>query len=214
MEIRVPKNTRFDRFYRIDSEENLSFRVEAGALLKIVLIALPAAGKAVGRIRVALEGEGAEAHLYGLFLAGAGECSEYYTDVEHLVPGCTSRQDFRGVASGDGAGLFEGRIRVAADAQHTQAFQYSKGLILGDLSSIQTRPQLEIYADDVKCSHGATIGQLDPQAIFYMRQRGIGEDEARKLQLHGFVHTIIDQIPSPETADAVDAMITAKIESL
>jgi Fe-S cluster assembly protein SufD len=210
MTIRVPENTTLEQLYLIDTETDLSFTVEAGASLQIVLVNLGA----VGRVRVALTGAGAEANVYGLFVAGAGERVEYRTDIEHLTGGCTSNQDFRGVASGDGTGVFDGRIHVAPEAQRTQAFQRSKGLLLSDLSSIEVRPQLEIYADDVRCSHGASIGQLDPQAIFYMRQRGIGEDEARKLQLQGFVREILDKIPAAVDAAGIDALVTAKIDSL
>jgi Fe-S cluster assembly protein SufD len=214
MEIRVAEHTAFERLYRIDGQEQLSFVVEAGASAKIVLAVLPAAREAVCRVRVALAGEGAECRLYGLFIAGAGERAEIRTEIEHLAADCASTQDVRGVASGDGRGVFDGRIRVAPGAGRTQAFQQNHNLLLSDSASIETRPHLEIYADDVKCSHGATIGQLDPQAVFYMRQRGLDEDEARKLQLYGFVRTVIDHIPSPEEAEKTDAVVTAKIDSL
>ena len=163
---------------------------------------------------LALEGKGIESHLYGLFISGEGEHMDNHTNIEHRVSDCASFEDFRGVASANGVGAFNGRILVAPDAQRTQAFQKNHNLLLSPGASIHTKPQLEIYADDVKCSHGATIGQLDPQAVFYMRQRGIGEEEARKLQLYGFVRTVIDKISLPAAAEAVDALVTAKIDRL
>lgn len=178
-------------------------------------VAVTAAG---GMIRnntdLALEGRGIESHLYGLFIAGAGEHMDNYTNIEHRMPDCASFEDFRGVASADGVGAFNGRILVAPDAQRTRAFQENHNLLLSDEAAIYTKPQLEIYADDVKCTHGATIGQLDPQAVFYMRQRGLGEEEARKLQLYGFVRTIIDKISLRDVAEAVDVLVTAKIDRL
>ena len=161
-----------------------------------------------------LIGRNAENHTHGLFIADKGQHMDSHTNIEHRVEDCTSFEDFRGVASADGVGAFNGRILVAPDAQRTRAFQENHNLLLSDDAVIYTKPQLEIYADDVKCSHGATIGQLDPQAIFYMRQRGITEEEARKLQLYGFVRTIIDKISAREIADAVDEILTAKIDRL
>jgi len=173
-----------------------------------------AGGLIRNNINLALAGKGVESHLYGLFIAGAGERMDNYTNIEHRMPDCTSFEDFRGVASGDGIGAFNGRILVAPDAQRTQAFQENHNLLLNNDAAIYTKPQLEIYADDVKCSHGATIGQLDPQAVFYMRQRGIDEQEARKLQMYGFVRTVIDKISIQELVDAIDAIVTAKIDRL
>ncbi len=203
--IRVPENTTFREVF--DREVDLSIVVGAGARVELVLVAVEPSENCV---RIMLEGTGAEANLRGLFIAGAGEQVSYRTEIEHLVPDCTSRQDFRGVASGDGRGVFEGLIRVAQDAQRTQAFQQSNNLILSGLATIEARPQLEIYADDVKCSHGATVGQLDPQALFYLRQRGLSEEEARRLQLQGFVN----QIVSPDEMPEIAAAVARKIESL
>jgi Fe-S cluster assembly protein SufD len=214
MDIRIPENSARDKVYLVDRQQELSFVVEAGGALNLVLIALPAAGRVTAHVRVALAGEGAACRLYGLFVSGAGEQAEVYTEIEHRAPGCTSVQDFRGVAAGDGRGVFDGLIRVVSDAQRTQASQQNRNLLLSDAASIETRPHLEIYADDIKCSHGATVGQLDPQAVFYLRQRGLDEDEARNLQLYGFVRTIIDRIASPEEAERIDGIVTAKIDRL
>ena len=165
-------------------------------------------------LSVCLAGKGAENHTHGLFIADTGQHLDCHTQIEHRVSDCSSFEDFRGVASGSGVGAFNGRILVCPDAQRTQAFQANHNLLLSDEAAIYTKPQLEIYADDVKCSHGATVGQLDPEAIFYMRQRGIGEEEARKLQMYGFVRTIIEKLSVRELADAVDALVTAKIDRL
>lgn len=191
--VRVAPGEAFERLYVIEDDADLSFHLDRGSTARIVAVVL---GNASARLRVELAGEGAEAHLYGLFVAGAGERAGIRTEVEHRVAGCSSTQDFRGVAAADGRGAFDGLIRVAPDAQRTQAFQSNHNLLIGDRATIESRPRLEIYADDVKCAHGATVGQLDEEAVYYMRQRGISEAEARRMQLQGFAAEIIDRCPS------------------
>lgn len=164
--------------------------------------------------KVELAGRGAENHTYGLYIACGEEHLDYMTDIGHMVPDCTSYEHFKGIAAGQGTGVFNGRIYVAADAQQTQAFQQNNNLLLGDSAHIYTKPQLEIYADNVKCSHGATVGQLDEEAIYYMRQRGIGEEDARRLQMSGFVHDVIGKCSIEGLCQVLDAKATAKIESL
>jgi len=209
--VRVAPGEAIERLYIIDGETDIALYLDSGAKARVVALAV---GNAAGRLRVELVGEGAEAHLYGLFIAGAGERATIRTEVEHAAAGCSSTQDFRGVAAADGRGAFDGLIRVAPDAQRTQAFQSNHNLLLGGNAMIESRPQLEIYADDVKCSHGATTGQLDPQALFYMRQRGLDAEQARKLQLLGFVRTIVERIADPADAARADTLVTQKIDRL
>src|SRR5690606_18394452 len=131
----------------------------------------------------------AEATLDGFFLAhGAGHV-DHFTTVEHAAPHCTSRQEYRGVIGDRGKGVCRGRVVVRPDAQKTDASQSNPNLLLSDHAAIDTRPQLEIYADDVRASHGSTIGQLDPEALFFLRARGIGAAEARVLLTRGFAQT-------------------------
>ncbi len=161
-----------------------------------------------------LNGTGVESHLYGFFASGQGQHIDNYSNIEHRVPDCQSFELFKGIASANGVGVFNGRILVAEDAQRTRAFQENHNLLLSDHASVYTKPQLEIHADDVKCSHGATIGQLDEQAVFYMRQRGIGENDARKLQMFGFVNDIIEKIGIPEFRDYLVEKAGDKISKL
>ncbi len=161
-----------------------------------------------------LTGREAESYLYGLYLHGERERCDVGVTVNHLVPECRSYEMVKGVASGEATGSFTGRVYVAQDAQHTDAFQQSRNLLLSPEAHIYTRPQLEIYADDVKCSHGATVGQLDAEAIYYMRQRGIGEDEARRLQLHGFVNDVISHCCCESFCDWMTARAERKIATI
>ena len=141
-----------------------------------------------------LEGRGAEAVQAAIFMAGDGERKSVKVRVEHRVSDCRSDVSVKGVASGTGFGSFDGMVYVAQDAQHTEAYQQSRNLVLGGRARILTSPQLEIYADDVKCSHGATVGQMSDEAIYYMRQRGLSEAEAKGLQLTGFVNEVVSRI--------------------
>ncbi len=155
-----------------------------------------ALGGILGRadVNVALAGTGADVRLYGLLLADGSRHLDTHTRVDHLVPGTLSDAEYRGIASGRGHGVFNGRVVVHAGAQKTVASQSSRNLILGPGAEIDTKPELEIYADDVKCSHGATTGQIDPVALFYLRSRGLGETEARALLTYAFAESIVERM--------------------
>lgn len=163
---------------------------------------------------VLLEGRGAENHTNGLTIAGEQEHLDFATDIEHIASDCTSYQLFKGLAADGGTSVFSGRIYVAQDAQRTQAFQQNNNLLLSDDAHVYAKPQLEIYADNVKCSHGATMGQLDPEAIYYMRQRGIGLEDARRLQMYGFVLDVLGESRVQEMNELFDREIASKIEGL
>lgn len=163
---------------------------------------------------VLLEGRGAENHTNGLTIAGEQEHLDFATDIEHIASDCTSYQLFKGLAADGGTSVFSGRIYVAQDAQRTQAFQQNNNLLLSDGAHVYAKPQLEIYADNVKCSHGATVGQLDPEAIYYMRQRGIGLEDARRLQMYGFVLDVLGESRVQEMNELFDREIASKIEGL
>lgn len=163
---------------------------------------------------VLLEGRGAENHTNGLTIAGEQEHLDFTTDIEHIASDCTSYQLFKGLAADGGTSVFSGRIYVAQDAQRTQAFQQNNNLLLSDDAHVYAKPQLEIYADNVKCSHGATVGQLDPEAIYYMRQRGIGLEDARRLQMYGFVLDVLGESRVQEMNELFDREIASKIEGL
>jgi Fe-S cluster assembly protein SufD len=133
-----------------------------------------------------LAGEGSECLINGVFMPGSNQHMDSYMRVEHVSPHCGSRQYYNGILKENGSGVFSGRIVVHKDAQKTDAKQTNRNLLLSDDAQMDSRPQLEIYADDVKCTHGATIGQLDDESVFYLRSRGITEETARTLLLFGF----------------------------
>jgi Fe-S cluster assembly protein SufD len=159
-----------------------------------------------------LAGEHSEANLHGLYIASDNAKSDIELRLNHLTPDCRSRQLVKGIATGQATGVFSGMVYVARDAQHTDAAQQNRNLQLSDAAQIFTRPQLEIYADDVKCGHGATIGRLDEEAIYYMRQRGVGENEARKMQMQGFADDIINHCPAGSFREFVAARAEGLIE--
>ena len=143
---------------------------------------------------VNLAGEYAENHLYGMALTDKQQHVDNYTNVVHAVPNCVSNEFFKYVLDDYSSGAFRGRIYVAKDAQKTAAYQTNRNICLTPDAKMNTRPQLEIYADDVKCSHGATIGQLNEEALFYLRSRGIPEKEARLLLMFAFTYDVIENI--------------------
>ena len=147
-----------------------------------------ALGAALARNEIAavLDGEGADCNLNGLYLAARQQHVDNYTTLDHAKPHSTSHELYKGILDGKGQGVFHGRIIVRPDAQKTDAIQRNKNLLLSESAVINTKPQLEIYADDVKCTHGATVGQVDPEAVFYLRSRGIVLEEARRLLTYAF----------------------------
>ena len=144
--------------------------------------------------RITFAGEHSEANLYGMAIADQRESVDNFTFIDHAVPNCHSNELFKYVLNDKSQGSFSGRILVRSDAQKTEAYQSNKNLCASSDAHMYTKPQLEIYADDVKCSHGATIGQLDQNALFYMRTRGISEAEARLLLMFAFTNDVIENI--------------------
>ncbi len=145
-------------------------------------------------IHATLAGEGAECLLNGLYVVGGEQLADHYMIVDHAVPHGTSHEYFNGILDGKARGVFHGRIIVEPDAQKTDAKQTNKNLLLSEDATIDTKPQLEIYADDVKCTHGATVGQLSDEAIFYLRSRGIPREKARRMLIEAFAGEIVDRI--------------------
>lgn len=164
-----------------------------GESLDMVLVALPGISADID-LEVDLDGEGAALNLFGLYLCPGDERLNINVKVAHNVGGCSSHQLFKGIAGGMSRTGFYGLIYVAKDAQQTKAYQENHNLQLSEEARVETRPQLEIYADDVECSHGATVGKLDEQEQFYMRSRGIPEDKARELQMISFISPVVAQV--------------------
>lgn len=145
-------------------------------------------------IRTVLAGSGVDCVLNGLYLTKAEQVADHHMVVDHAQPHCNSHEYFNGILDGRSRGVFHGRILVRPDAQKTDAKQTNKNLLLSDDATANAKPQLEIYADDVKCTHGATIGQLNEDSIFYLQARGIGIETARRMLIHAFAGEIIDRV--------------------
>lgn len=161
-----------------------------------------------------LDGADAECDLGGVFLAAGREHCEVAVRIGHNVADCRSHSLVKGVAGDAATGEFRGLVFVAPDAQRTDARQQSRNLLMSREARILTRPQLEIYADDVKCTHGATVGQMDSDAIFYMRQRGLDEVQARALLIEGFVDDVVRRTPVEALREALLAAVSRKLEKM
>jgi Fe-S cluster assembly protein SufD len=168
---------------------------------------LTAGGGLVRReIEAALTRPGARAQIDGAYLVDAGRHADTTILIDHQAPRCASRQTQKGVIDGDGRAVFQGKILVRPDAQKTDGYQLSQTLLLSPEAEIDVKPELEIHADDVKCSHGATIGRLDPDALFFLRARGIPLNAARALLIQGFIGGVLDEITHPAVRDAFRAL--------
>lgn len=162
-------------------------------------------------IEIALNGENCETELCGMVIADKKQQVDNFTSVLHNMPNCHSNELFKYVLDDVSKGAFTGRLYVAKDAQKTRAYQTNRNILLNRTAKMRTKPQLEIYADDVKCSHGATIGQLDEQAMFYMRTRGIPYEEARLLLMFAFTADVIDNIRIPALADRMKMLVEKRL---
>ena len=158
-------------------------------------------------IAVVLDGEGAESTLNGLYLVRGSQHMDTHSVIDHAKPHCNSRERYKGIIADQGRGVFSGKIIVRKDAQKTDARQSNNNLLLSETASIDTKPQLEILADDVKCTHGATVGRLDDSALFYLRSRGIGMAEARDMLIRAFAGDIVSQVGIPRLQEYLDEHI-------
>jgi len=172
-----------------------------------------ALGAAIARsdVRARLSGEGAEAHLAGLYMADGRRLVDNHSVIEHAVPRCTSRELFKGVLDGESRGVFAGRIRVLEGAQKTDSHQSNSNLLLSRDAVVDTMPQLEIYADDVKAGHGGTVGELDPDSLFYLRSRGLGLAEARTLLIYAFAREMVDRVAVPGLRERLGRLVAARL---
>jgi Fe-S cluster assembly protein SufD len=159
-----------------------------------------------------LGGEGAESNSFGLFLADKWQHVDNFVNVDHAYPHCTSNQLFKGVLDDMATGAFNGRILVRPDAQGTLAYQKNNNILLTNDAKMDSKPQLEIYADDVKCSHGATVGQLDENALFYLQSRGINKSEARLMLMFGFAHEVIQNIKIEALRERMDNLVMQRLK--
>jgi Fe-S cluster assembly protein SufD len=156
-------------------------------------------------------GERIDSTMKGVTIIGDKQHIDHHTLVHHRQPNCESHQDYKGIYDGSSTGVFNGKIIVDRLAQKTNAFQQNNNLLISDKATINTKPQLEIFADDVKCSHGCTIGQLDQDALFYLQSRGIGKKEAQALLMYAFANNVLASVRIPELKRRINALIALKL---
>jgi Fe-S cluster assembly protein SufD len=162
-------------------------------------------------INSVLSGEGIESTINGLYLTGGRQHVDNHTAIDHTMPHCNSYEVYKGIMDGRSTAVFNGKIFVREDAQKTDSKQTNQNLLLSKDAAVDTKPQLEIYADDVRCTHGATIGQLDADALFYLRARGIPKDEARDLLVHAFARDILDRIKIEAVREELERMLYLRL---
>ena len=157
------------------------------------------------------KGQGIDSILNGVTILENKSHVDHNTLVEHQEPNCESHQDYKGIFGERSTGVFNGKIIVEKEAQKTNAFQSNNNVLLSDKATVNSKPQLEIFADDVKCSHGCTIGQLDESALFYMRSRGIAKKEAQALLMYAFANNVLDSVKIPQLKTRVNKLIATKL---
>ena len=162
-------------------------------------------------LKVTFNGDHSEAGIYGISFTDKKQHVDNYTLIEHASPNCLSNQIYKNILDDESTGAFAGRIHVARDAQQTVAFQRNNNVLLSDKAKMQTKPQLIIDADDVKCSHGATVGQIDEEALFFLRARGIGEKEARMMLMNAFAHEVVLKISIEALRERIDELIEKRL---
>ena len=184
-----------DRIYRVGIEEvPKRLTLNEQEQLRLTFIVMPGVSAEIP-FEINIGKAGVNLEIYGLYLSPHSEQVKFDFTVRHLVGGSHSSQVFRGIVGGSARAEFDGLVYVAKDAQKTEAFQENHSILLSEGAVAESHPQLEIYADDVKCSHGATTGYLNPDELFYLRSRGIPEAEARKMQMISFISPVISHLP-------------------
>ena len=196
----------FENGVKILEHRDICFskRVAAGETLRLSLVCRDSG---TASFDIDMEAEGADVELKGLYLCSAEAKASIRVNMRHTVGGSRSNQLFRGLVDGNARVEFDGRIVVAPDAQKTEAYQTAQTLQLSDTAVVQTSPQLEIYADDVKCSHGATVGSLNEDEQFYMRSRGISLEEARRLQIISFLSPVTEDLPADVLEEIYSSLV-------
>ena len=159
-------------------------------------------------LNVVLRGEGGNASLEGLYLTSSSQLSDTHSLIDHAAPHCTSHENYKGILDDNSRGVFNGKIMVRKGAQQTNSYQENRNIILSNDAKVDTKPQLEIFADDVKCSHGATVGQLNKESIFYLRSRGIGEEEAKLILIYAFANDVLKNIKIEEIRDSLETVLS------
>jgi Fe-S cluster assembly protein SufD len=217
MEVVIEKDAVVE-YYKIQNDSSNAslvstthFRQTGKSYLHTVTVSL--SGAIVrNNLNVVLDAERCEAHLYGLYFHGGKTHIDNHTVVDNVKPNCYSNELYKGILNDEATGVFNGKIFVRPDAQKTNAYQSNKNILLSDNASVNSKPQLEIFADDVKCSHGCTVGQLDEEALFYLQSRGISENTARSLLVHAFAEDILEHIKPDPIRKYVEQLISKRLE--
>jgi len=217
MEIIVEKDAVME-YYKIQNEASSNNNVSTTHIRQVgksythtVTISLDG-GIVRNNLNIVLDAEHCEAHLYGLYFQKGQSHIDNHTVVDNVKPNCFSNEFYKGILDDDATAVFNGKIFVRPQAQKTNAYQSNKNVLLSDRSSVNTKPQLEIFADDVKCSHGCTVGRLNEEGLFYLQSRGIKEKNARSLLLHAFAVDILEHIKPAPIREYVDRLISERLE--
>lgn len=215
-EIHLGRNADVDH-YKLQNKDSHStlintvfFRMENDARLNTNAVSLNG-GIIRNDMDVLMDGKNCEANVQGLYLMDKDQHVDNQVYIDHARPQSVSHELFKGIVDDNASAVFNGHILVRKDSQQTNAFQTNRNIILTDKARVNTKPFLEIYADDVKCSHGATVGQLDDEALFYLRTRGICEDDARLLLMYAFVAEVVNKIRIPVLRDRIDDMVKKRL---
>ncbi len=211
--IRLRRDAKLQLTQLCVGEGKVSLSLEQGEGSESCIVAGSVSNNSV-HYNISLCGEGAHSSLSTLQLGGESDRNSLSINMRHLSAGCSSSSLSKCVASGSSALKFDGLVYVAKDAQRTDAQQNCRCIELSDSSHIEAQPQLEIYADDVKCSHGATMGQVDFDAILYMRQRGLSESQARRVQIEGFVTDVVDKCQIEALVEPLERFVSEKLEKM
>lgn len=197
-------------YYKLQNQNNKSYHIDNTFISQsrdsvVQTYTFTLEGKIIrNNLNYILQEENCEAHMFGLYVAREDGHIDNHTSVDHKVANCYSNEIYKGILDDNSKGVFNGKIFVRQDAQKTNAFQTNKNILLTDTASINTKPQLEIWADDVSCSHGCTTGQLDEEQLFYLRSRGISKSSAKAMLLHAFVNDVLDKINIPFLHDFIN----------
>lgn len=217
IEIAVQENARLE-YYKVQDENENCHHVGTTHVQQVgkcfthcVTITLNG-GTIRNNINMILEAENNEGHLYGLYMVDGKTHVDNHSIVDNVKPNCFSNEFYKGIMDGNSTGVFNGKIFVRQDAQKTNAYQSNKNVLISDTASVNTKPQLEIFADDVKCSHGCTIGRLDDEALFYLRARGLDEKKAKALLLHAFAADILEQVKPEALRRYLEQKIDARLD--
>lgn len=205
-------------FYKFQDENNKSFHIsktqtEQRKNSVFTIYTVTTGGSLVRNdVNTILNDEGCETHLFGLYLTDGSQHVDNHTLIDHAKPHCMSNELYKGVLNGKSHGVFNGKVYVRPDAQKTNAYQSNKNILLTKEASVDTKPQLEIYADDVRCTHGATVGQLDDESVFYLQSRGIPKDGAIRLLIHAFANDIFENMNNEPLREYIRKMIIGKLK--